>query len=1108
MFPQFFLKTKLLPPRLGRRILPRARLLDQLRGFLDQPATIICADAGCGKTTLVSDFVRSSNLPFVWYQIDRSDLDLAVFFGYLIYGIRTLHPNFGESVLALILESEGLAAKTDQLIDALVNEISEQIDEKIIIVLDDYHHVDSNEPIAAGIDRLIQYAPDVIHIVIVTRRMPNLSVTRLRSKGLIGMLGRQELSFTQEEVRQLFEHTAGRNFDADLVNQLFERTRGWATGIQLIVQAAEHLSQNNNHLEEKTLEILKRSEDEIFDYFAEEVFQYETRETQDALLKLSLFRRIDHASASCVLPVERAYQLLASLQRSNLFISQVEGGDVEEYSLHPMFRRFLRRRLKAKLGEEGLRDLENQYADHLMKLGKWQKAGLMYAEARNTEAMARILVERGRELIDAGLFEIVKRGYDAVRETVKNLHPEIPRLRAHIARIEGDLETAERLFTTAANDARLIGDARCEASSLHGLAAAYIKRGEYTRAFPVAGEALRKAPAEDLALRARCEHTLGNCQFLASVATGDFDEAIATWRRAAKLARQAGRQNLVRTISHNIGMPYAFTGDFTRAREWFSQLVEGEAGQTPLPQHALAYCNLARADSAAGDFDSCERGIEKAFEVCRLFNLTLERAEAHEIAGNLHRDREQFSLAHEHYLQAESFYRDAGMQLESRELPEEQVRLLLAEKNFSKARDSAEELLEKRMRLGSAFPIARAQMLLGQALLESGGEDARDLLQKALAQFTACRANSWITNARFLLAQAELASGNESDAANHLAEALRLAREFSCTRLVQARAARSPEIVRLAFARGIEVEYLESVGIRSDGATRRVGEGAMSSASGSPLAPSPTRPVAPSASISVQREIDLVINMLGPIEVLREQGRKLAPDAWTLSRALRILCFIASRHNHRATKDTIIETFWPDTRPEDIDKNFWPTISYIRRALNSNQAIKKNFIRYRESAYYLNPEFSYLFDNEEFERLITLSQNHRREGNPEAFADAARSAVELYRGEFLEEVYDSWVEEPRAYYQGLYFTTLKDLADHHHRAGDYEQSIAYCKMILSRDAYREDVHRQLMDSYAHIGNRAALREQYENLKTLLREELGVDPLPETVATYKRLVPGS
>src|SRR2546422_7633032 len=133
MLPQFFLKTKLLPPRLGRRVLPRARLIERLRGLLDQPATIICADAGCGKTTLVTDFVRSSGLRFVWYQIDRSDLDLAVFFGYLVYGIRTIHPDFGDMVLNLISESENLSSKTSQLVDALVNQVSEQIDEKIIL---------------------------------------------------------------------------------------------------------------------------------------------------------------------------------------------------------------------------------------------------------------------------------------------------------------------------------------------------------------------------------------------------------------------------------------------------------------------------------------------------------------------------------------------------------------------------------------------------------------------------------------------------------------------------------------------------------------------------------------------------------------------------------------------------------------------------------------------------------------------------------------------------------------------------------------------------------------------------------------------------------------
>ena len=79
-----------------------------MRGFLDQPATIVCANAGCGKTTLVTDFVRTSSLRSVWYQIDPSDLDLAVFFGYLVYGIRSQREDFGQVVMGYISETENL----------------------------------------------------------------------------------------------------------------------------------------------------------------------------------------------------------------------------------------------------------------------------------------------------------------------------------------------------------------------------------------------------------------------------------------------------------------------------------------------------------------------------------------------------------------------------------------------------------------------------------------------------------------------------------------------------------------------------------------------------------------------------------------------------------------------------------------------------------------------------------------------------------------------------------------------------------------------------------------------------------------------------------------
>ncbi len=501
-----------------------------------------------------------------------------------------------------------------------------------------------------------------------------------------------------------------------------------------------------------------------------------------------------------------------------------------------------------------------------------------------------------------------------------------------------------------------------------------------------------------------------------------------------------------------------------------------------------------------------------------MFNLTLERAEAHEVIGNLHRERGQFSLARDHYTQAEDLYRDAHMQLDSRELPDEQVRLLLAEGNISRARDAARKLMEKRERLGYAVPLARSRLLVGRALLESHDRDtnegergesalaARGLLIEALSQFTACRSHAMMARARILLARAELFLGSEEDAAAHLQEAIRLARQFNYAYWLKTEASRRPELFRLAFARNIEVDYLTKIGIedwKPSIADTKIRGKAIAAAVGA-AAPIP-QPLRPGPQLLAEdREFDLVINLLGPVEVLREQGRRLAPDAWTLSRALKVLCFIASRQNHRATKDAIIETFWGETPIGDIDKNFWPTISYIRRALNSNQDVKKNFIRYRESAYYLNPEFNYLIDTEEFERLIALGHARRREGDSAGFAESAHRAIELYRGDFLEEFYDNWAEEQRAYYRNLYFATLKELADHYHRAEQYEQAINYCQIIIKRDPYREDIHRQLMDAYAHTGNRAALRDQYENLKKLLMEELGVDPLPETVATYKRL----
>src|SRR5690606_1747484 len=102
-------------------------------------------------------------------------------------------------------------------------------------------------------------------------------------------------------------------------------------------------------------------------------------------------------------------------------------------------------------------------------------------------------------------------------------------------------------------------------------------------------------------------------------------------------------------------------------------------------------------------------------------------------------------------------------------------------------------------------------------------------------------------------------------------------------------------------------------------------------------------------------------------EIFRDPLRPFAPDAWTTRRARDIFCYIVAKPHRRASKDLIIDTFWGDADPDFVTKNFHPTISHIRKALNSNQSCRYNFLLYRDGHYLLNPDYSYSIDIERFD---------------------------------------------------------------------------------------------------------------------------------------------
>jgi DNA-binding SARP family transcriptional activator len=188
-----------------------------------------------------------------------------------------------------------------------------------------------------------------------------------------------------------------------------------------------------------------------------------------------------------------------------------------------------------------------------------------------------------------------------------------------------------------------------------------------------------------------------------------------------------------------------------------------------------------------------------------------------------------------------------------------------------------------------------------------------------------------------------------------------------------------------------------------------------------------------------------------------------------------------------------------------VEKNFHPTVSHIRKALNSNQAFKQNFVMYRDGDYMLNPDLTYRIDIVDFDRLVAEGEAARRAGDSSRQMLAFEQALELVRGEFMQGSYEDWVEPQRSHYDEQALRLMEALAQHAAEQSDWSRALDLAQGILRADSFREDIHRMAMRAYAWLGNRMAVKEQYEQLRKALRKELDVEPEPETTKLFQELI---
>ena len=95
-------------------------------------------------------------------------------------------------------------------------------------------------------------------------------------------------------------------------------------------------------------------------------------------------------------------------------------------------------------------------------------------------------------------------------------------------------------------------------------------------------------------------------------------------------------------------------------------------------------------------------------------------------------------------------------------------------------------------------------------------------------------------------------------------------------------------------------------------------------------------------------------------------------------------------------------------------------------------------------------------------------------------------------------------EELRREYQ----EALLSLGGLFYGEGHYAQAAEAYRKAIAHDSYLEGAHRELMRSYAALGERGQALRHYQSLVELLRKDLGSSPTLETTELYERLRRGA
>jgi len=1059
-------------------VLVRDRLLISLDRATRVRLTVVVADAGYGKSTLLRSWVPATNA--VWLSLTPAHRQLGVLARDLSDRLSLRVPDLPRDLRMALRSEQGPEAAPREIerasayASSFAEALGSRVGKPLVLVLDDLHEIDGAGPSVHLIASLIRQAPSRLHVVVTSRYSVPFPIERMRAQGQVLDIGWIDLKFTAEETAELVREILITD-DLDLAESINVAVDGWPAGTRLALESIR-LKPHGDWLAQ--VAGIRSPDGPLFPYLMEEVLDKEPPEVRALLETVSLLPGFNRDLCEALGLDATA---LPSISRRHLYIDVSSGPLLR---LSPLVRELVERPDKERFTGV-IRSASRWYRQHAY----YREALACLVQVEDWEAAVDLLADAGEMLIASGASSLVVKA-------CRNIDPRselIDRLEGEAHQVLGDWDAALECFARAGVGGTSPGIAwrvglihymrgsPLEALDAFDVVAVDVEDPEMPLVLAWAAAALwilgrfedcrsRADAAMSAAQKAGDHRALAAAHTVAAMvaaADGDRSGNEHHYLKALDQAEEANDALQIIRIRVNRGSRHLEEGSYLEAVAELDEALRFAdltgfatlAGMAVL-NRGQAYLGLGRVDEAISDLERSRRTFEatgSGFLALALVHL-----------GTFYRIRGDLAIARAHLTEALSIAEKSGDVQALVPCLAELARVVVQDEP-----ELAGELSARALAFDRGLSRVGA-LLAGGVVAARRGDRVRALeLMNSASELARTR-----HDLAGLAESLELTGQIESDARlriSALSEArsiyLRLGNAIGAARTERDLAVldeRSNAVARLKAAH----RRLAELGARTDA---KLAKGLLNEAE---------RQLLPK----------LAVITMGGFRVER-RGALVPLAEWQSRKARDLLKVLIARRGRPAHRDYLIEVLWPDELPSKTANRLSVALTTIRNVLDPD--------REHEPDHYLVADRTSVGLNlsriwVDVDVFLCEAEAALRADDTDVIDESLerlRQAEAMYVGDFLDEdPYEDWAVSLREQAKMRYVEVADRLAARAMHAGDHHAAVRYYLRLLERDLYAEDAFLGAIRALVGSGRHGDARRLYSTYCERMAE-IGVEAAP-------------